>query len=146
MLGLVLALLLLGGCGNTYTMSGKVISGSYSTAEFVGPEHEQLAEAGIAYANITLYRDAGKPNMRVVATGRSNGKGQVSIPVGEFGAGWMVERWLLQVVKPGYETLDMEIVLPRAKDQRQLLVILTPGLSLPPKTPDDLWSEYERYR
>lgn len=143
---LLVAAMQLVGCGGTYTLSGKVISGSFPVAEFVPADHAQLAEPGIAYANITVYRDAGEPNMRQVATGRSNGKGQISIPIAEFGAGWMVETWLLEVVKPGYETFEIELSFPSAKQQRQLLVILNPGLSLTPKGTDDLWKEYERYR
>lgn len=143
----LLALVLLGGCGGKYAVRGKVVEGSFAMVQFVDPDHELLASPGVAYADISILRDPTKPNQRVVASGRSNGQGQFDIPISEFGAGWMVEQWLVQVVKPGYETAETMTTLPGSRSGKRLLIVLAPGLSLPPtQRRQDLWEEAERYR
>jgi hypothetical protein len=137
----------LAGCATSYALRGKVVEGSFAAAEFVDEGHEQLEQAGLAYASISIYRDPTQPNVRLVASGRTNGRGEFDIPINEFGTGWMVEQWLVQIVKPGYETLESMLPFPSAGKKKQLLIVLTPGLSLPPRPPrENLWGEAEHYR
>ena len=142
----VAGLCMLGGCGEPYVLRGKAISGGYGSLLFVGPDDEQLGQPGLAAASISIYRDANRPNQSLFATGRSDGLGEISIPLKGFGVGWMEEQWLVEVTKPGYETLQSVVTLPPAKHDRRILITLIPGLSVPPKQAEDLWEEYERYR
>jgi hypothetical protein len=142
----VAGLCMLGGCGDPYVLRGKAISGGYGSVLFVGPDDAQLAELGLAAVSISVYRDANRPNQSLFATGRSDGVGEINIPLKGFGVGWMEEQWLIEVMKPGYETLQSVVTLPPAKHDRRILIMLVPGLSVPPKQAEDLWGEYERYR
>ena len=142
----VAGLCMLGGCGEPYVLRGKAISGGYGSLLFVGPDDEQLGQPGLAAASISIYRDANRPNQSLFATGRSDGLGEISIPLKGFGVGWMEEQWLVEVTKPGYETLQSVVTLPPAKQDRRILITLTAGISMPPKRAEDLWEEYERYR
>ena len=129
-----------------YVLQGKAIEGDYSTMTFVGVDDSQLGALPVAYANISVYRDAGEPNQRLVATGRTDGAGAIHIPINEFGTGWMEETWLIQVVKPGFETMEMPLSFPRDWRKHRLLVIMRAGMSTQPKSSNELWEEYERYR
>ncbi len=148
-LNLVLAvaiMLILGGCGSGYMLQGRAVEGGYGTAMFVSADDDQLNTTPVAFAEVSLYRDAGRLNQALVAKGRSNGRGEISIAVEEFGAGWMEEQWLIQVVKSGYEMVESIVVLPRAKDEKRLLIVLSPGRSLTPPGSEDLWKEVDKYR
>jgi hypothetical protein len=142
----VAGLCMLGGCGEPYVLRGKAISGGYGSLLFVGPDDEQLREPGLAAASISIYRDANRLNQALFATGRSDGLGEITIPMKGFGVGWMEEQWLIEVTKPGYETLQSVVTLPPAKHDRRILITLIPGFSVPAKQAEDLWEEYERYR
>jgi hypothetical protein len=142
----IVSMCFLAGCGGPYVIQGKAVEGAYSTLQFVTADDEQLAEAGVPFANISVYRDATRPNERLVTTGRSDGEGMIRIPVNEFGAGWMIEQWRIEVVRAGYETTQAVLTLPPAGEDRRLLIVLGPGVSVPPRKAEDLWEEYERFK
>ena len=134
------------GCGKPYVLQGKAISGGYGSIMFVPADDAQLTEPGVAYAGISIYRDANQLNQKLFATGRSDGLGEISIPLEGFGVGWMEEQWLIEVKKVGYETVQSVVTLPSAKQDLRILITLPPGIAIPAKQPEDLWEEYERYR
>ncbi|MDY7108317.1 MAG: hypothetical protein SYC29_06735 [Planctomycetota bacterium] len=136
----------LSGCGSPYTLRGKAIDGGYGSIAFVEADDAQLGEPGVAGARIAVYRDGDRPNQALFATGRTDGRGGISIPLEGFGVGWMEEQWLIEVTRQGYETVRSVVTLPSAKRDLRLLITLTPGLSTPGEKGEDLWEEYKRYR
>jgi hypothetical protein len=136
----------LNGCGSPYVLRGKAIDGGYGSITFVSAGDAQLAEPGLADVRIAVYRDAGRLNQALFATGRSNDGGEIGIPLEGFGVGWMEEQWLIEATRPGYETVQSVVTLPSAKRDFRLLITLTPGLSMPGEKREDLWEEYKRYR
>jgi len=137
------------GCGTlgSYALEGKVVPGGMGMIGFVDEDDEQLRESGVGQATINVYRDGGKPNQRLVATGRSDRTGWVEISLDAFGAGWMEERWLIEVTRVGYETSGALVELPGKREGKRLLVVLMPGVSLPAEgRREDLWGEYERFK
>jgi hypothetical protein len=141
-----LAASLVGGCGGPYVLSGRAVEGGFAMAEFVEAGDEQLSGPGVAQASIKVYRDPTNPNRALIARGRSDSSGDFSMELDAFGAGWMEEHWLIEVVKPGYETIEQFVTLPPNERGRRLLVLMRPGTSIPPRDPNELWDEYERYR
>ena len=137
---------LLTGCGGGYVITGRVVEGGFGSAQFVKADDAELVEPGLPHASISVYRDANRPNQRLITKGRTNEHGMIEIPINEFGAGWMQETWLIEVVKHGYETVQTVIELPSSGKDMRLLVVLAPGVSVPPKKAEDLWEEYERFK
>jgi len=136
----------LGGCGGSYVLDGRVVEGDFGSVAFVAGDDEQLLVGKpVSGANISVYRDAGRLNQRLVATGRSDAAGRVSIPIDEFGTGWMEEQWMIEAFRSGYEPVQSTVVLPGKRQQRELLIVLAEGWAMPPQK-EDLWEEYERYR
>jgi hypothetical protein len=140
-------LVVLAGCGETYTLRGRVVSGMSPYVSFVPADDATLtSNAGVAHASISVYRDPDKPNRALAAKGRSDARGNITIPIKSFGVGWMAEQWLIQVVSPGFETHEELITMPSAKDELKTLIVLTRGYSVAPKPEEDLIDEYERFR
>jgi hypothetical protein len=137
---------MLAGCGEPYVLRGKAISGGYGSIMFVPADDAQLAEGGVGQVNIAIYRDPNQLNQSLFATGRSNGFGEISIPMEGFGVGWMDEQWLIEVRKAGYEAVQSVVTLPSAKQDLRMLITLPPGISVPARQEEDLWEEYKRYR
>ena len=134
------------GCHSSYTLRGRAVEGEFSMLDFVGPHDEMLASPGIANAEVRIWRDPTRPNRSLVATERSRSDGGIAIPLSAFGAGWMEEQWLIEVVRPGYDTVSQLVTLPSPGSDERLLVILAEGASVQPTMPENLWEEYERYR
>jgi hypothetical protein len=136
----------LAGCGSPYVLRGKAIDAGYGSMTFVAADDVQLGEPGIAGVRVAVYRDANRLNQSLFATGHTDGRGELNIPLEGFGVGWMEEQWLIEVMRQGYETVQSVVTLPSAKRDLRLLITLTPGLSTPGQKREDLWDEYERYR
>ena len=148
LIGFLGSLLLLG-CGDAYVVRGKVVEADMSSMWFVESADQEFDEPGVSNATISVYRDGGRPNQRLIATGRSDGAGEFAIPLegGDgFGAGWMIERWLIQVTRPGYQTAEALIELPEKRADKRLLVLMAPGYSPPSRETESLWDEYERFK
>ncbi|MHC4989513.1 MAG: hypothetical protein ACYTGC_00905 [Planctomycetota bacterium] len=131
-----------GGCG-TYTLRGKVVAGDFSTMAFVSPDDPRLQGPGLPNVQIRLYRDPGTLGTEMVAQGLSDGVGAVNIPVGAFGAGWLVEQWRISATRSGYQTSDVTMSLPGGGENKQLLIMLAPGIS--PPYEEDLMEQYRRF-
>lgn len=145
----LLAACMLSACGGPYVIQGKVIEADMTSIWFVQPSDDDLDQPGVANATVSIYRDGGRPNQRLIATGRSNQQGEFTVPLegmDSFGAGWMVEQWLVQVTRPGYQTVEAILEFPDRKSGESLLVLLSPGYSPPSQQSESLWDEYERFK
>ena len=131
-----------GGC-QTYVIEGRVVEGPFGDMAFVRPDDPRLDDAALTNVRVTVDRDPDSLGRHQVGTQITDTKGRFEIPVGEFGAGWMDEQWLLRAFKNGYQTVSTTQRLPRGSDRR-LLIIMTPGQS--ETAPEDLQEQYERFR
>ena len=131
-----------GGC-QTYVIEGTVVQGPFGEMTFVRPDDPRLNDPPIANVRVTVDRDPDSLSRRQVGTRITDAKGWFEIPVGEFGAGWMDEQWLLVAFKNGYQTLSTTQRLPRGSERR-LLIIMTPGHA--EDSPEDWREQYERFR
>lgn len=133
------------GC-QSYVLYGKVTGGSLSTMSLVEPDDPRLAEPGVQNVQITVHRDPDRLAIRRAGRTISDARGAFAVKLDEFGAGWMVEEWLVIASRRGFETAQLQLRIPSRRDPRQLLIILAPGVSEDPNLPDDLIEQYERFR
>ena len=135
------------GCsGGGYLLRGRVVEGEMGSIGFVPADDPRLAEPGIGGAKIVIHRDGDKPWPQRVAAGSSGPGGEITIQIDEFGAGWMIERWLIEIYKWGYETREAIVDLPGQSDNRRLLITLAPGAASPLRPERGLMDQYERFR
>ncbi len=134
---------LAGGCGG-YVLQGRVVQADFSMMTFVPATDARLSQPGVPNVQVKLFRDADKPNVRVVATQVSDGAGQLAMPVGEFGAGWLVEQWRIEASRSGYQSADTMTALPAQSKDMRLLIMLAPGYS--PGPGEDVMEQYERFK
>lgn len=142
-LSLVLVLAALVGCSG-YTLQGRVVEGMSPAMLFVPADDEQLGEPGVPNVRIAVYRDPDRLSRKEVANGYSRVDGRFEIPIGEFGAGWMDEQWMVVAWRENYETVEGRLDLLRSKGE--LLVVLRPGRSIAPAPASDIDQIYERYK
>ncbi len=131
-----------GGC-RTYVIEGRVVEGRFGDMAFVRPDDPRLDDPAITNVRVTVDRDPDSLARRQVGTRITDARGRFEIPVGEFGAGWMDEQWLLRAFKNGYQTVSTTQRLPRGSERR-LLIVMTPGQSEDPL--EDWPEQYERLR
>lgn len=142
-LGIVLTFLP-GGCAS-YTLEGRVVRGDFGDVMFVDPDRDPYAEApGIPGVAIRVIRDPDRLSRKVAAGGRSGPSGDLSIPIGEFGAGWMQELWLVQASRAGYETVEQIVAFPSGR--KRVVIVMRDGESTELRTLDPLREEFERHR
>jgi len=134
----------LGGCSSDYVLRGTAIQGPMTGAEIVTAGDERLSAPGVGGARIRLLRDPGLPKETVAATGTTSSDGTFELPVSGFGAGWMDEQWMIEILRSGYQSGRQLIRLPSSK--QRLLVILARGQSMPLPQREDLLETVERYR
>jgi hypothetical protein len=111
---------------------------------FVNADDSRLAQPGVSGVRITVERDPGKLSATQVGRGLSDDQGRFAISLDSFGAGYLVEVFGVHASRSGYRNTQANLSLD-AKDNRQLLVILTPGHSDPHET-ESLLEQYERFR
>ncbi len=138
----VACLATVGGC-QTYVIEGRVVEGRFGDMTFVRPDDPRLDDPAITNVRVTVDRDPDSLSRRQVGTQITDARGRFEIPLGEFGAGWMDEQWLLRAFKNGYQTVSTTLRLPRGSGRR-LLIIMTPGQS--EDSPEDWREQYERFR
>lgn len=134
----------LGGCGS-YVMQGKVVEGSYGAVLIVSAEDTRLDRPGVEGAQLMLYRDPDSLGKKLAARGTSDPDGFLAVEVREFGAGYLDERWLLQVWRSDYQTVEDYVRLPSSKKLR-ILVMMPSGKSVEPAPMEDLYQLPEQYR
>jgi hypothetical protein len=140
----VAAATILAGCG--YTLRGKVVRGDVSSVEIVHEIDPRMKAAGLANAEVLVHRDPKTLNRRLVGRDYTDASGRFTMHLGEFGAGWMEEQWLVQSWLTGYQNAEALTKLPSKGSKWMLLVTLAPGQSVPVQTQDDFMRDYERFK
>ena len=118
----------LAGC-NTYTLKGKVVKGDKSSIELVhemDPRIRAFEPGGIANVEVRVYRDPDNMNKKLGGRERTPVDGTFSIGLGDFGAGWMQEKWLIQAYSYGFQTAELHTKLPAKNAKTRLLITLAP--------------------
>ncbi len=141
----VMLVIALSGCGG-YVLRGKVVRGITTDAYLVSADDSRLNDEGVSDVKIVVWRDPNRLNRQRVADGRSGPDGSFTIPIREFGAGWMEEQWMIEIFRTGYQTGSATMTLPGSPSKTPLIVTIAPGPSSPLQAPDPLMDQYERYR
>jgi len=141
----LMLLIPLTGCGG-YVLRGKVVRGITTDAYLVSADDTRLNDEGVGDVKIVIWRDPERLNRKRVADGRSGPDGSFTIPIREFGAGWMEEQWMIEVFRTGYQTGSAMLALPGSPSKTPLIVTVAPGPSSPLQSPDPLLDQYDRYR
>lgn len=135
----------LGACG-PYTIKGRVVHGDTSYVSIVEPGDARLEGTPVAGAQIRLRMDPGKLNRKTVAQEVSDGNGEFSLPVDEFGAGILEYDLGLTARRKGYVSAEGFFRLPPGS--RRVLVVLAPGTDPAGYTeePESLSDEADRWK
>lgn len=147
MLGAV-ATLLSAGC-NSYTLRGKVVRGETSSVELVhemDPRIKPQTAGGVPHVEVRVYRDPKTMNKHMSGRERTGTDGNFSIGLGDFGAGWMQEEWLVQAALYGFENAELLTKLPSKNSKTRLLITLAPGTFIPPEESSDYMQDYEQFK
>jgi hypothetical protein len=134
------------GCGGGYALRGKVVEGNASIITVTDRSDGQLQHTGISGVQIRIYRNPGRLNQELIASGVSQADGRFEIPIRAFGAGWMDEEWLIETYRSSYRNAEMMLRLPANTNKRPLLIMLARGQAAPFRGRDDVIREIERYR
>jgi hypothetical protein len=141
---LIAAFTLLPGCG--YTLRGKVVRGETSSIEMVHEIDPRLKAPGIMNAEVMVRRDPKSPHPEMVGRTRTGDEGNFAMNIGQFGAGWMEEQWLVQAGMTGFTNAQQMSKLPPSGGKWQLLITLGPGQAAPLDQPDQITQEIDRYK
>jgi hypothetical protein len=144
--GLVLASCsALAGCGG-YVLRGSVVEGFAPDIRIVADATASRSAqgSGVEGVRLSVYRDPGRLNQQLIATGTTAADGTFAIPISAFGAGWMEEQWLIEARRAGY--LDVQSVLTLPAGSQRLIITTAPGAPGPARRDGDLMDEYERFR
>lgn len=120
----LLAMLAALGCGG-YEVRGRVVSGAFGGGvSLVNEGDQRLLAEGVGNARITIIRDPGRLNARQVASGVSEADGDFTIPMSEFGAGWLDEQWRVQAIRSRLGLAEGLVRMPRPGSGEVLLIEL----------------------
>ena len=146
LLALCMTIPLLSGCGSNYVIRGKAVRGDFSTVSFVSVDDSRLQNEGVINVEIYLFRDPDRGDREVAARVNTNDVGEFVMPVNKYGAGWMIEQWLIHTYRPGYQSAQSIVSLPKPKQNLVMLVTLGRGVAEMPRMPDDVWRQYEHFK
>lgn len=138
--------LLMPGCGSGYVIQGKAIRGDYSSVTFVHPDDSRLQDPGMADVRVFLFRDPSSLGRELVATASSDDRGNFIIPINTFGAGWLVEQWLVHTYRPGTQSAESILTLPKRDTNLKMLITLGRGVAVMPRMTDELLQQYEKFK
>lgn len=125
------------GCGG-YTLRGKVVAGSTSSIELIHEIDQRLKQPGLGNVETLVRRDPkqARPDAATLAGRvRTDAAGDFSMSIGEYGAGWMQEQWLVQARLAGYQNASEIMKLPAKGSRWKLLITLAPGTATPLELP-----------
>lgn len=126
---------LLSGCG--YHLSGRVVEGGFDGVDVLPrSQAEDVGGAPVAGAMVELYRDPQTPKRKLVGTARTDDRGEFTMVLQDFGAGWMEERWLMRVRRNGFKGAEQSIELPGSPDGWRVVGTLTRGRAVPFSEPE----------
>lgn len=125
----------LSGCG--YHLSGRVVEGGFDGIDMLPrSQAEDVAGAPVAGAMVELYRDPQSPKRKLVGTARTDDRGDFTMVLQDFGAGWMEERWLVRIRRNGFKGAEQSIELPGSPDGWRMVGTLTRGRAVPFSEPE----------
>lgn len=125
----------LSGCG--YHLSGRVVEGGFDSADVLPlRQAESVDGAPVAGATIELYRDPQSPKRKLVGTARSDDRGDFTMVLQDFGAGWMEERWLMRIRRAGYRGVEQTVELPMSPDGWRIVGTMSRGRAVPFSEPE----------
>ena len=130
------------GCA-TFVLRGNVVQGDVADMAFVPPDDPRLAGVPVANVRITLERDPDKLSREMAGTALSDSRGRFTIPVDQFGAGWMQEIWMIRASRQGYSNVVSQQRLNIYEDYR-LLIMMPSGMADP--SSEDWRDQYEKFR
>lgn len=145
-LGLLSAVFLMSGCGGGYVIRGKAVRGELSSMSFVDPSDRRFEDAGVANVKIYVFRDPDSLGRELITTGTTDLDGNFTIPISTFGAGWLIEQWLIDTYRPGYESAQSVLTLPKQKMGLKLLINLNEGMAIRPPLLGGPMSDYEKFK
>lgn len=119
-----LACAVLGACG-PYTIKGRVVQGDTSYVSVVEQGDSRLGASPVAGAQVRLRMDPGKLNRKTLAQEVSDGNGDFTLPVDEFGAGILEFDLGLVARRKGFVSAEGFFRLPPGS--RRVLIVLAPG-------------------
>ena len=131
------------GCG--YTLRGKVVRGETSGIEMVHEMDQRLKGPGLANVDTLVRRDPQSASPQLVGRQRTDAGGNFSMPISEFGAGWMQEQWQVQARIGSYQNASSIMKLPAKGSKWRLLITLAPGTATPLETGDEVVEDLERF-
>jgi hypothetical protein len=123
------------GCG--YHLSGRVVEGGFDSVDML--PKSQAADVGgapLVGAMVELYRDPQTPKRKLVGTARTDDRGEFTMVLQDFGAGWMEERWLVRIRRNGYKGAEQTVELPGSPDGWRMVGTLTRGRAVPFSEPE----------
>ena len=133
--GAIALVAMLSGCG--YHLSGRVVEGGFDSVDMLPrSQAEDVGGAPVAGAMVELYRDPQTPKRKLVGTARTDDRGEFTMVLQDFGAGWMEERWLVRIRRNGYRGAEQSIELPGSPDGWRMLGTLTRGRAVPFSEPE----------
>ena len=142
----VVAGLLMPGCASGYVIQGKAIRGEYSSVTFAHPDDSRLQDSGMADVKVFLFRDPSSLGRELVATASSDDRGNFILPINSFGAGWLVEQWMVHTYLPDTQSAESILTLPKQGTNLKMLITLGRGVAVMPKMSDELWQQYEKFK
>ena len=112
-------------CGcSAYELKGRVVGGDVSWVGVVDQSDPRLNNSGLAGVQVALVNDPMKINRERIGGAFSDAAGEISIPVDEPGAGWMIYDIGVYASKRGYTDAQGFFRLP-PKDKRLLIMLHT---------------------
>jgi hypothetical protein len=133
--GAIALVVVMSGCG--YHLSGRVVEGGFDSIDMLPRSQADAADgAPVAGATIELYRDPQTPKRKLVGTGRSDERGEFTIVLQDFGAGWMEERWLVRIRRNGFKGAEQSVELPGSPDGWRMVGTLSRGRAVPFSDPE----------
>ena len=146
LLALWMTMPLLTGCGSNYVIRGKAVRGDFSSVSFVSVDDSRLQNEGVTNVEVFLIRDPDRGNRKVAARANTNDVGEFVMPVNLYGAGWMIEQWLIHTYRPGFQSAQSLLSLPKPEQDLVLLVTLGRGVAELPHISNDLRRRYEHFK
>ena len=125
-------LLVLSGCAG-YTLDGKVVAGPVSSISIVDRDDPRFLEPGLRGVTLEAMIDPDQLSREHGGSAYSDGSGEFSMPISQFGAGFLEYDVRLVAQATGYKPASKTFPLPA--DGRRLLITLEAGEGryLPPK-------------
>lgn len=114
------------GCDSGYKLQGRVIAGANPAVAIVDADDPRLkGYDGIPNASVMLTLDPRSLGRKSIGNGVTDIDGHFSIPIDEFGAGFLEHEVAILGRAGGYVGTEETIILPPSR--RRVLIVLPPG-------------------